>query len=197
MPSSCTRTEPILLCRRSNSSLGRGAVAQRRNDRYDSPLYNVCARNITYSCRESSHERLIATFGPVITTGTPQMFTLWDVRVDGGKGKELYGEDYADIYAINRLHYKAASPQDCDHVSNIFPGSARASYLLARCPLSSRSTCTQGSVHRCERGTLFDGVTPPITPTFYFQPLFAPEAHRSSLRFIPACPSHVPKIGRR
>lgn len=46
-----------------------------------------------------------------------QMFTLWDVRVDGGKGKELYGDDYADIYAINRLHYKAASPQDCDHVS--------------------------------------------------------------------------------
>ncbi|CAN0387437.1 unnamed protein product [Pylaiella littoralis] len=43
------------------------------------------------------------------------MFTLWSVRVDGGNGKELYGEGYADIYAINRLHYKAASPIDCDH----------------------------------------------------------------------------------
>lgn len=45
------------------------------------------------------------------------MYTLWAVPVDGGKGKELYGEGYADIYAINRLHYKAASPIDCDHVS--------------------------------------------------------------------------------
>lgn len=50
------------------------------------------------------------------------MYTLWTVRVDGGNGKELYGDDYADIYAINRLHYKAASPQDCDHVS-LFLGS--------------------------------------------------------------------------
>ncbi|CAM9494069.1 unnamed protein product [Ectocarpus sp. 6 AP-2014] len=43
------------------------------------------------------------------------MYTLWTVRVDGGNGKELYGDDYADIYAINRLHYKASSPLDCDH----------------------------------------------------------------------------------
>ncbi|CAN0161250.1 unnamed protein product [Ectocarpus sp. 4 AP-2014] len=43
------------------------------------------------------------------------MFTLWSVRVDGGNGKELYGDDYADIFAINRLHYKAASPKSCDH----------------------------------------------------------------------------------
>eukprot|EP00903_Cladosiphon_okamuranus_P016180 g14931.t1 len=43
------------------------------------------------------------------------MYTLWSVRVDGGNGKELYGDDYADIFAINRLHYKAASPIDCDH----------------------------------------------------------------------------------
>ncbi|CAM9627145.1 unnamed protein product, partial [Pylaiella littoralis] len=42
------------------------------------------------------------------------MYTLWSVRADGGNGKELYGEDYADIYAINRLHFKAASPLDCD-----------------------------------------------------------------------------------
>lgn len=46
------------------------------------------------------------------------MYTLWEVRVDGGNGKELYGEDYADIFAINRLHYKAASPFACDHVSH-------------------------------------------------------------------------------
>ncbi|CBN79226.1 ortho-aminophenol oxidase [Ectocarpus siliculosus] len=43
------------------------------------------------------------------------MFTLWSVRVDGGNGKELYGDDYADIFAINRLHYKGASPKQCDH----------------------------------------------------------------------------------
>eukprot|EP00903_Cladosiphon_okamuranus_P021957 g20189.t1 len=43
------------------------------------------------------------------------MFQLWAVRVDGGNGKELYGKDYADIYAINRLHFKAASNKTCDH----------------------------------------------------------------------------------
>lgn len=47
------------------------------------------------------------------------MYTLWTVTVDGGKGRELYGEDYADIFAINRLHYKAASPLECDHVSYV------------------------------------------------------------------------------
>lgn len=46
-----------------------------------------------------------------------QMYQLWAVRVDGGNGKELYGEDYADIYAINRLHFKAGSNKTCDHVS--------------------------------------------------------------------------------
>lgn len=46
-----------------------------------------------------------------------QMYTIWSVRADGGSGKELYGEGYADIYALNRLHYKAASTMDCDHVS--------------------------------------------------------------------------------
>lgn len=46
-----------------------------------------------------------------------QMYTLWTVTVDGGEGREKYGEDYADIFAINRLHYKAASPLECDHVS--------------------------------------------------------------------------------
>ncbi|CAM9493178.1 unnamed protein product [Ectocarpus sp. 6 AP-2014] len=43
------------------------------------------------------------------------MFTIWDVRVDGGNGKELYGDGYADIYAINRLHHKAATHGSCDH----------------------------------------------------------------------------------
>lgn len=37
--------------------------------------------------------------------------------MDSGNGKELYGDDYADIWAINRLHFKAASPLVCDHVS--------------------------------------------------------------------------------
>lgn len=47
------------------------------------------------------------------------MYELWRVRVDDGDGKELYGDNYADIYAINRLHYKAASPVECDHVSSL------------------------------------------------------------------------------
>ena len=46
-----------------------------------------------------------------------QMLELWKVRVDGGDGKERYGEGYSDIWAINRLHFKASSPQFCDHVS--------------------------------------------------------------------------------
>lgn len=46
-----------------------------------------------------------------------QMQKLWTDKVQGGYGKEKYGEDYSDIWAINRLHYKAASPQNCDHVS--------------------------------------------------------------------------------
>ena len=44
------------------------------------------------------------------------MHQLWKVRADDGDGKELYGEDYADIYAISRLHFKAASNGTCDHV---------------------------------------------------------------------------------
>ena len=56
------------------------------------------------------------------------MFQLWAVRVDGGDGKELYGEDYADIYAINRLHFKAAANGSCDHVRSRLKWS-RAIYL--------------------------------------------------------------------
>eukprot|EP00752_Nemacystus_decipiens_P002258 g2139.t1 len=43
------------------------------------------------------------------------MHKLWTVKVDGGNGKELYGEDYADIWAINRLHFKAGNNKTCDH----------------------------------------------------------------------------------
>ncbi|CAN0021262.1 unnamed protein product [Pylaiella littoralis] len=43
------------------------------------------------------------------------MYQLWAVRVDGGNGEELYGEDYADIYAISRLHFLAAMNKSCDH----------------------------------------------------------------------------------
>lgn len=45
------------------------------------------------------------------------MAILWDVRVQGGEGKELYGKDYSDIWAINRMHFMAASGYECDHVS--------------------------------------------------------------------------------
>lgn len=58
---------------------------------------------------KKTHPRLIMFNG--------QMLKLWTVRVDTGEGKELYGEDYADIWAINRLHFKAASHYECDHVS--------------------------------------------------------------------------------
>ncbi|CAM9627360.1 unnamed protein product [Pylaiella littoralis] len=43
------------------------------------------------------------------------MFELWRVRVEDGDGREVYGDSYSDIWAINRLHFKAASPQFCDH----------------------------------------------------------------------------------
>lgn len=55
------------------------------------------------------------------------MYTLWSVRVDGGNGKELYGDAYADIFAINRLHFKAASPEVCDHVRQ--PAVANKKYV--------------------------------------------------------------------
>ena len=56
------------------------------------------------------------------------MFQLWAVRVDGGDGKERYGEDYADVYAINRVHFKAAANGSCDHVSQ----RSRCSRCLSR-----------------------------------------------------------------
>ena len=45
------------------------------------------------------------------------MYALWAEPVNGGRGKEKYGDEFADIYAINRLHFKAAMNNDCDHVS--------------------------------------------------------------------------------
>lgn len=45
------------------------------------------------------------------------MVTLWKVQVKDGEGKELYGEGYQDIWAINRLHFKAGGASTCDHVS--------------------------------------------------------------------------------
>lgn len=49
------------------------------------------------------------------------MHQLWAAKVDGGNGKELYGEDFADIWAINRLHFKAGMNITCDHVSVLLP----------------------------------------------------------------------------
>eukprot|EP00752_Nemacystus_decipiens_P005412 g4907.t1 len=43
------------------------------------------------------------------------MFTLWEEPVNGGNGKEMFGNDYADIYAIQRLHFKSAMNNSCDH----------------------------------------------------------------------------------
>lgn len=45
-----------------------------------------------------------------------QMATMWRVKVRDGPGKELYGEHYQDIWALNRLHFKAGGERECDHV---------------------------------------------------------------------------------
>ena len=37
--------------------------------------------------------------------------------MDGGEGNKLYGETYADIWAINRLHFQATVAMECDRVS--------------------------------------------------------------------------------
>lgn len=66
------------------------------------------------------------------------MYTLWSVRADGGNGKELYGEDYADIYAINRLHFKAASPADCDKVTQ---------FVYYSCVEIVLQTCSHANVY--------------------------------------------------
>lgn len=68
------------------------------------------------------------------------MFTMWEIRADDGNGKELYGEDYADIYGISRLHFLAAMNKTCDHVSKCFVSRwlAMLGYsVLRRCEIRS------------------------------------------------------------
>ena len=61
------------------------------------------------------------------------MFQLWAVRVDGGDGKELYGEDYADVYAMTQLHYKSTASNTCDHVRSRLKWSCAVYIGLAEC----------------------------------------------------------------
>ena len=60
------------------------------------------------------------------------MFQLWSVRVDGGNGAELYGEDYADVYALSRIHYMATTNDTCDHVRLRFRWSGQLSRLRVK-----------------------------------------------------------------
>lgn len=43
------------------------------------------------------------------------MFTLWDVKA--AEGRERFGEDYADVWTLTRVHFAAGSQVTCDHVS--------------------------------------------------------------------------------
>lgn len=49
------------------------------------------------------------------------MFTLYDVRADVGRGREMFGEDYTDVWAINDLHFAAGSTLEGDYVSSENP----------------------------------------------------------------------------
>lgn len=73
------------------------------------------------------------------------MFQLWAVRVDGGNGRERYGDDYADVYAISRIHYMATTNDTCDHVR-------LASFSLAT--LSIRTTNVGPSLHQYFKTTI-------------------------------------------
>ena len=42
------------------------------------------------------------------------MHQLWVVPLDDGK--EMYGDDYLDIWTINKLHHLSGSGYTCDHV---------------------------------------------------------------------------------
>lgn len=65
----------------------------------------------------STVQNVLHTFSLIFPAGM-QMFKLWSVSVKDGKGKELYGENYADIWGINRLHFMGATGHgECDHVS--------------------------------------------------------------------------------
>lgn len=46
-----------------------------------------------------------------------QMLTLWKVRGQGGEGRNLYGPDYTDVWAMSSFHFAASSDPECDHVS--------------------------------------------------------------------------------
>lgn len=88
------------------------------------------------------------------------MLVLWTVRIDGGDGEEIYGKEYADIYAINRLHFKAASAYICDHVSlgnvvNFIPcGNTRSWKMRVRGEMENACQKRNGII--CvEFGTLF------------------------------------------
>ncbi|CAM9780271.1 unnamed protein product [Ectocarpus sp. 12 AP-2014] len=76
--------------------------------------------DVSYSSRSSSVSDRISRRTYLTMIGCdrqthPFMLTLWDVRVDGGNGKELYGDGYTFFYATNRLHHKAATHGTCDH----------------------------------------------------------------------------------
>lgn len=76
------------------------------------------------------------------------MKVLWEVRAQGGDGKAIYGENYADIWAINRLHFAAAAGFSCDHVSsrliNKKQSVALVPYLMAS--TSTSTLCAAGYV---------------------------------------------------
>lgn len=85
------------------------------------------------------------------------MYQLWEAKIDGGNGKELYGEDFADIWAINRIHFKAGMNKDCDHVSRLWypPGSCGwlsmvAIQSTARSALAYRSTLISAGSTACD-----------------------------------------------
>lgn len=46
------------------------------------------------------------------------MLQIWTVEVEDGSTTS-FGNAHADIWPINRLHFKAASDFECDHVSNV------------------------------------------------------------------------------
>lgn len=81
-----------------------------------------------------------------------QMYTLWAVKAAEG-GKDMYGDDYADVWAINRLHFKAATPPHCDHVSLIctvvvspFEGGWMSCIRALSCRGCTVKACTATSV---------------------------------------------------
>ena len=54
-----------------------------------------------------------------------QMATMWEVRSSGGRGRELFGVEYNDVWGIGTLHFTAAGQAECDHVSKLLPSNAK------------------------------------------------------------------------